>query len=243
MCRVRLSKKITIEGSDYINASFVDSFLKKRAYIVTQFPLHNTRSDFWRMLFEYDSKVIVSLATFEEMDMDDFSQCIPTLLFESITIGKFQIKILEEKAFNNYVKRKLEIKNNEAPAGAKSIEVIHFNFYKWPEDFFPRMAFLFELVTDLARTIKEVHHNKSKMNSLSPLIIKCKYGIGRSGLLCALLNLKEQLEDSWSMVDVYTTIQSLRLQRPHLIQNEEQYDYLYKALVSLKHYLTDNTVT
>lgn len=55
------------EGSDYINASFVDGYRRRRAYIATQGPLPNTVDDFWRMLWEHNSTIIVMLTKFREM--------------------------------------------------------------------------------------------------------------------------------------------------------------------------------
>ena len=80
-----------IEGSDYINASFIDGYRYRNAYIATQVnkyhhhhhhhlhhhnhnqndnrsdhnqsqgPLNETVEDFWRMLWEHNSTIVVSL--------------------------------------------------------------------------------------------------------------------------------------------------------------------------------------
>ena len=49
------------QGSDYINASYIDTYTQKKSFIATQAPLVGTVSDFWRMIYENESWVIVML--------------------------------------------------------------------------------------------------------------------------------------------------------------------------------------
>ena len=84
--RVCLQPIRGVDGSDYINASFIDvrpslasfylnrkdfSFLQgyryRKAYIATQGPLVETTEDFWRMLWEHNSTIIVMLTKLKEM--------------------------------------------------------------------------------------------------------------------------------------------------------------------------------
>ena len=59
--RVTLQPYPLVEGSDYINASFVDSYLFKDHFIATQTPLADTGADFWRMCWEHDTVIVVVL--------------------------------------------------------------------------------------------------------------------------------------------------------------------------------------
>lgn len=56
-----------MEGSDYINASFIDGYRYRNAYVATQGPLMDTIDDFWRMLWEHNSTIIVMLTKQREM--------------------------------------------------------------------------------------------------------------------------------------------------------------------------------
>jgi protein tyrosine phosphatase len=84
-----------IEGSDYINASFIDGYRYRAAYIATQGPLLDTTEDFWRMLWEHNSTIVVMLTKLKEMGRvsviyafsksgDDF-QALFTLCHKRIT--------------------------------------------------------------------------------------------------------------------------------------------------------------
>lgn len=64
--RVRLSQNPGIQGSDYINASHIDGYAEVDAFIATQAPLSTTFEDFWRMIWEKDSRTIVMLSKEQE---------------------------------------------------------------------------------------------------------------------------------------------------------------------------------
>lgn len=55
-----------IVGSNYINANFVDGYEKQCAYIATQAPLAYTLGDFWRMVWETKSRIIIMLTNLTE---------------------------------------------------------------------------------------------------------------------------------------------------------------------------------
>ncbi len=58
-----------VDGSDYINASHIDSYHNRRAFIATQGPLQSTVGDFWRMVWQYNSPVVVMLTETMEKGM------------------------------------------------------------------------------------------------------------------------------------------------------------------------------
>lgn len=54
----------------YVHVDYVSSFLSNRqqkAYIATQGPLAETTEDFWRMLWEHNSTIVVMLTKLREM--------------------------------------------------------------------------------------------------------------------------------------------------------------------------------
>ncbi|XP_022799392.1 receptor-type tyrosine-protein phosphatase S-like, partial [Stylophora pistillata] len=70
--RVKLSVISGVEGSDYINANFIDGYMARRAFIATQAPIPDTIPDFWRMIWEQESSTIVMLSKETEGGKDQY---------------------------------------------------------------------------------------------------------------------------------------------------------------------------
>lgn len=66
--RVKLSPIINVNGSDYINANWIDGLTdnSEKLYIATQGPLETTRFDFWKMIAETNSNMIIMLTKLTE---------------------------------------------------------------------------------------------------------------------------------------------------------------------------------
>lgn len=73
--RVCLTPIRGVEGSDYINASLIDGYRQRGAYIATQGPLQDTTDDFWRMLWEHNSTIVVMLTKLKEMGRVSSASC------------------------------------------------------------------------------------------------------------------------------------------------------------------------
>ena len=52
---------LTDTTTEYINANFIDGFRNPRAYIGTQGPMQGSFPEFWRMIWEQNTTVIVMI--------------------------------------------------------------------------------------------------------------------------------------------------------------------------------------
>ena len=82
--RVCLQPIRGVDGTDYINASFVDGYRYRNAYIATQGPLAETAEDFWRMLWEHNSTIVVMLTKLQVRLLSSYLKPHKFFLFHSI---------------------------------------------------------------------------------------------------------------------------------------------------------------
>lgn len=64
--RVHLTPKPGVDGSDYINATWLMGHQRLREFIITQHPLANTLLDFWQMVWDHNAQTVVVLTTVDE---------------------------------------------------------------------------------------------------------------------------------------------------------------------------------
>lgn len=60
--RVHLTPKPGEDGSDYINASWIQGFCSLREFIITQHPMKSTINDFWQMVWDHSAQTIVMIS-------------------------------------------------------------------------------------------------------------------------------------------------------------------------------------
>ena len=103
------------EGSDYINANFIDGYKFKNAYIATQGPLMETTDDFWRMIWEHNSNIIVTLTQTQEMGREKCFEYWPS--DRSQRYSYFVVDPITEYNIPQYILREFKITDARVRSG------------------------------------------------------------------------------------------------------------------------------
>uniref|UniRef100_A0A0K2UZ97 Uncharacterized protein n=2 Tax=Lepeophtheirus salmonis TaxID=72036 RepID=A0A0K2UZ97_LEPSM len=215
--RVCLQPIRGVEGSDYINASYIDGYRYRNAYIATQGPLNETIEDFWRMLWEHNSTIVVMLTKQREMGREKCAQYWPN--DRSARYQFFVVDPIAEYNMPQYLLR--EFKVTDARDG-QSRTVRQFQFTDWPEQGVPKSG------DGFIEFIGQVHKTKEQFGQEGPITVHCSAGVGRTGVFITLSIVLERLQYE-GVVDTFQTVRALRTQRPAMVQTEDQYQFCYRA--------------
>ncbi|XP_034439592.1 receptor-type tyrosine-protein phosphatase C [Hippoglossus hippoglossus] len=223
--RVQLTTGNGEAGCDYINASFIDGYKEAKKYIAAQGPKDETLGDFWRMVWEQQSSIIVMVTRCEEGNRVKCSQYWPSPDREAEIFEEFIVKLNSEETCPDYTIRHLSLTNKREKNSER--EVTHIQFMSWPDHGVPTEP---HLLLKLRRRV-----NAFKNFFSGPIIVHCSAGVGRTGTYIGIDAMMEALEAE-GRVDIYGYMVRLRRQRCLMVQVEAQYILIHQALVEHNQY-------
>uniref|UniRef100_A0A8C2IZY9 Tyrosine-protein phosphatase non-receptor type 9 n=1 Tax=Cyprinus carpio TaxID=7962 RepID=A0A8C2IZY9_CYPCA len=224
--------RVRLKRSDYINASFMDGYKQKNAYIGTQGPLEKTYGDFWRMVWEQSVLVIVMTTRTDEGGRRKCGQYWPKEEGGQEVYGHIAVVNHRVDKQAHYNQTTLELHNTET---FEQRQVTHFQFLSWPDYGVPSSALS---LIDFLGAVK--HQQQWAVQAFGsqwrghplgpPMVVHCSAGIGRTGTFCALDICLSQLQDVGTL-NVCQTVRRMRAQRAFSIQTPEQYYFCHTAIL------------
>ncbi|XP_029909885.1 tyrosine-protein phosphatase non-receptor type 5 [Myripristis murdjan] len=202
--------------STYINANYLKGYDGvERAYIATQGPTVNTVGDFWRMVWQERSPIIVMITNLEEKN----EKCAEYWPEDTVTHEGIEITVVTVTQEDDYSLRVFTLK-----CGGEERSLRQYWYTSWPDQKTPDKAPpLLELVQEVERAREEAPPTSG------PIIVHCSAGIGRTGCFIATSILCKQLRTE-GVVDILRTTCQLRLDRGGMIQTCEQYQFVHHVL-------------
>ncbi|TNN05497.1 Receptor-type tyrosine-protein phosphatase N2 [Schistosoma japonicum] len=220
--------KLRSGDNDYINASLLyDNNPRNPVYIATITPTIKSIPDFWLMIWEQGCVVIVCLERTDELKrMDEIDQF--ELNDESVkywpnegsqVYGSFEVHLVSEHSWNaHYIVRSLYLKSiitNETRT------VTQFHYLTWKDENLKENS---KPMLEFRRKV-----NRSFRGLMSPIVVHCSDGCGRTGAYILLDLALNRITKSIKEIDIAASLEHLRDQRPNMIKTLEQYEFVLSS--------------
>ena len=219
-------------GAGYINASYINGYQRRSAYIAAQSPFtEETINDFWFMIFQEKITHIVFLVRLLEDGIVKSERYWPDGE-NTIKCGDIFVQHIATDKFANFIVRIFDIHR-----GRVTRRVFQYQFTAWPdhgtpEDPIPFLEFHMKVNGSIQVT-----------NDTAPLLVHCGTGVSRTAVYIALDSLLEQAKVE-NCVNVYKFVHKMRTNRTMMVRTLKQYiflyDILFEALVTNYHIVGDD---
>ncbi|AEE09507.1 protein tyrosine phosphatase [Cotesia vestalis bracovirus] len=174
---------LTSDGANYINANYISGFELKRKFIATEQPIASTLVNFWTMVFQENTRVIVMLNGSEEEAQQSYPYLSPSQ--SEIISGDFTIKQKEINLETYYTETVLIITHLKT---GESKRVSHLKFLNWPEHTFPHEEEILQFLRIMNERNAEFFTDAEKNNQRmpGPIVVHGHAGIRRTATFCAI---------------------------------------------------------
>ncbi|XP_072016801.1 receptor-type tyrosine-protein phosphatase delta-like [Amphiura filiformis] len=208
--------------TNYVNASFLDGYIRKNMFFATQMPLPHTIIDFWRLIFDYNSNTIVMLNTMDHNDAT-MSQYWPEA--GTMTYGPFIVELLSSDSTTDIITRTFYLTNSQRKL-EKARKIRQFQYTGWPsgQDTPNRPDTILQLYSQVERWCPQTAED-------SPITVHCLDGMGVTGTFCAIFMVLDRLKTEQS-IDVFQAVKKLRVTRAGMVRCLDQYIFCYQTVLA-----------
>ncbi|XP_055374760.1 tyrosine-protein phosphatase corkscrew [Condylostylus longicornis] len=197
-----------------------------KTYIATQGCLPNTIQDFWNMIWQENTRVIVMTTKEYERAKQKCAKYWPD---ENQTKewGCAKVKWVAESSEKEYKLREFLFSWRSQPER----RIYQYHFIGWPDHGVP---------SDPGCVLNFLYDVNTRQNQLSqagenpgPICVHCSAGIGRTGTFIVIDMILDQIDREGldTEIDIQRTIQMVRSQRSGMVQTEAQYKFVYYAVL------------
>uniref|UniRef100_A0A671PNT5 Receptor-type tyrosine-protein phosphatase O-like n=1 Tax=Sinocyclocheilus anshuiensis TaxID=1608454 RepID=A0A671PNT5_9TELE len=216
--RVKLISLHNDEGSDYINANFIPGYNSPHEFIAMQGPLPETRNDFWKMVLQQKSHIIVMLTQCNERRRVKCDHYWP-FTEEPVAYGEITVEMLSETDSPEWT-----VRNFRLGYADETQDVLHFNYTSWPDHGVPTVNAIESILQFVQIVRQQVNRTKG------PIVFQFKSGVGRTGSFIALDRLMQHIQEH-EYVDVLGLVSDMRSHRLSMVQTEEQYVFIHQCVL------------
>ncbi|KAK0168443.1 hypothetical protein PV327_002243 [Microctonus hyperodae] len=216
--RVHLTPKAGIDGSDYINATWVAGFQRNREFILTQHPLKTTIKEFWQMLWDHNAKTIVMLTQCDEMEYPEFWPSEG----EELQTDNFRVHLCAvKKTTSGVIIREIVVRSlqDDYELSARIVQGPINQNGLWPHN-------------DNPKTFVSIIQDFHKEYQNGPIVVMDRYGGIEAALFILLTTLMKQIDFEKS-ADVYMFSKLLYMKRPGIFRSKDDYLLVYRCLESV----------
>uniref|UniRef100_A0A8W8NSI4 protein-tyrosine-phosphatase n=1 Tax=Magallana gigas TaxID=29159 RepID=A0A8W8NSI4_MAGGI len=206
------------KNGDYINANFIKNTDGDAVYIASQGPKPKTVGDFWKMIWQENVFVIAMVTNLKEGDKIKCERYWPTSGDSKMLLEIFTVQLFSERIYANFSTHNLKLFNRETQ---ETRQITHLQYTSWPDHGTPNPLELLSFYHYVSRAMEQ--HPEQK------LVVHCSAGIGRTGTFIALDALHREGVKK-GKINIVEYVHTMREDRMNMIQNTNQYKFLYHAL-------------
>ncbi|XP_021705061.1 tyrosine-protein phosphatase corkscrew isoform X2 [Aedes aegypti] len=200
-----------------------------KTYIATQGCLANTIQDFWNMIWQEDTRVIVMTTKEIERGKKKCEKYWPDPQ-QSKEWGSAKVTCLSETSTADYTLREFLL----SWRGQDERKIFQYHFQVWPDHGVPSdPGCVLNFLQDV-----NARQEQLQLEGLTPgpICVHCSAGIGRTGTFIVIDMILDQIDREGldCEIDIQRTIQMVRSQRSGMVQTEAQYKFVYFAV---QHYI------
>lgn len=245
-------------GADYINANYIkneegdgtgttaigsgggDSTPFGKCYIATQGCLPNTIQDFWHMVYQENTRVIVMTTKEIERGKNKCARYWPEENEVSEYGNEWKVRAMSQTSTSDYTLREFLLQGTKSNF-SESRRIYHYHFQAWPDHGVPSdpgcvLNFLHDVNARQESIAASLASNNQNVPCIGPILVHCSAGIGRTGTFIVIDMILDQIKRHGldCEIDIQRTIQRVRSQRSGMVQTEAQYKFVYLAVL---HYI------